>query len=115
MAREELAGPGKSRIEDISMAADLLRQLMWQLQCLEINNSRLALAIATTAGHELHEPLRELLEMVELLGMVDEPRLVEELSDQAIALIHRLAGELDHLAYAADVDYKKASPAGAIC
>jgi len=43
--------------------------------------------------------------------MVDELRLVEELSDKAIALIHRLAEELDHLAYAVDVDYKKASPA----
>jgi hypothetical protein len=110
MAGAELGTFGKNQIENIGIAADLLRRLMWQLQCLQINNSRLALVIAT-AGHELGEPLHALQEMVALLGAVNEPCIEEELSDKAVALIHRLAGELGPLAYAAEVDYKRASPA----
>jgi hypothetical protein len=56
MASAELGSLGKNQIENIGIAADLLRRLMWQLQCLQINNSRLALAIATAGGDRRKPP-----------------------------------------------------------
>jgi signal transduction histidine kinase len=109
MPSDELTTAPNPEVDYISIAADLLRQMMSELKCLETNNSRLTLAMAT-AGHDLRQRLHGLLRTVDLLTAADDATAAAELSIKAKALIHRLAGELEQLVFQAGRDHRRPAP-----
>jgi hypothetical protein len=104
MTRTQLSGPAQTRMNDICVAADLLRRMMLELHTLRGATTSPALAMAIDA-HELREQLHELFETVRVLMEEAEPRRAEELSYKALDLIKRLAEELEYLVCEAERDY----------
>jgi signal transduction histidine kinase len=109
MLSDEVASPPNAEIDYICIAADLLQRMMSELKCLETNNSRLTLAMAT-AGHDLRQRLHGLLRTVDLLTSTDDASVAAELNTKAKALIHRLAGELEQLVFEAGRDHRVPAP-----
>jgi signal transduction histidine kinase len=109
MPSDELTNAPNTEVDYICIAADLLGQMMSELKCLETNNSRLTLAMAT-AGHDLRQRLHGLLRTVDLLTAADDATAAAELSTKAKALIHRLAGELEQLVFQAGRDHRRPAP-----
>lgn len=96
-------------IHYICVASNLLQKMMSDLKCLEANNERLTLAMAS-AGHDLRQRLHTLLFIIDALNAADDPVQAAELTGRAKAVIYRLAGELEQLALQADHDYKHVMP-----
>lgn len=96
-------------INYICVASNLLQTMMSELKCLEANNERLTLAMAS-AGHDLRQRLHTLLFIIDALNAADDPVQAAELTGRAKAVIYRLAGELEQLALQADHDYKHVMP-----
>ena len=104
--------PGNAAATDIDyicVAADLLSEMMSELESLKATNRRSALAMAT-AGHDLRQNLHTLLGTVEQLNYTHDPVRSSELSRRAKALIQRLAAGLEELALLAEQDHRQASP-----
>jgi signal transduction histidine kinase len=109
MLSDELTSRPKAEIDYICIAADLLQRMMSELKCLETNNSRLTLAMAS-AGHDLRQRLHALLRTVDLLTSADDATVAADLNTKAKALIHRLAGELEQLVFHAGRDHRVPAP-----
>ena len=104
--------PGNAAATDIDyicVAADLLSEIMSELESLKATNRRCALAMAT-AGQELRQKLHALLRTVEQLNSTRHHARGSELSQRAKALIQRLAAGLEELALLAEQDHRQASP-----
>jgi cell division protein ZapA (FtsZ GTPase activity inhibitor) len=80
----------------IAIAADLLDQMIRELQCLERTYPTLQVAMAT-AAHELHEKLQALRILIEEIAVIDDPMRVAEHTSRAKSVISRLAWEVDRL------------------
>jgi hypothetical protein len=81
----------------IAVAADLLGQMIRQLQCLARTYPALRVAMAT-AAHELQEKLQTLHILVEEMAVNDDPMRVAERTSIAKSVISRLAWEVERLA-----------------
>jgi two-component system, sensor histidine kinase len=93
----------------ICIAADLLTEMISELQSLKLNSRRLTLAMAT-AGHDLRQRLHALFGTVELLASSQDSVRRAELCQRAKSLILRLATELEQLAVQAELDCGHAAP-----
>jgi signal transduction histidine kinase len=96
-------------IHYICIASNLLQKTMSELKCLDANNERLTLAMAST-GHDLRQRLHTLLCLVDALNATDDPVHSAELTVRVKALIYRLAADLEQLALQADHDYRHVMP-----
>jgi hypothetical protein len=86
-----------SEIGHICIAADLLRQIMMELQRVELNNAYSVPAIAA-ARQDMRGRLNLLLATIESLVAAENPTRVIELGRRAKQMIYRLAGEIDQWA-----------------
>jgi hypothetical protein len=86
-----------SQIVYICIAADLLRQMMMELQRAELNNARLEPAIAA-ARQDIRQRLDLLLAIIESLVAAENPTRATYLGRRAKLMICRLAGEIEQLA-----------------
>lgn len=90
-----------SEVVYICIAADLLRQMMTELQ--RTDDSRLAPDIAA-ARRNIHQRLNLLLESVESLMAEENRTRAADVGRRAKLTIYRLAGEIEQLAIQAQVD-----------
>jgi len=93
-----------TEIEHIEVAADLLRQMLLELNDLEVKNARVHFAMSNS-GHAIRQRLDMLSGMIELLKTNREPLRARELNRRARALIRQLADELEQLALNAEHDF----------
>lgn len=89
-----------SEVVYICIAADLLRQMMTELQ--RTDDSWLAPDIAA-ARRNIHERLDLLLESIECLVAEENPTRATDIGRRAKVTIYRLAGEIEQLAIQAQV------------
>jgi hypothetical protein len=104
-----LTTPQRSELHYIGLAAELAGGMIRELQCLEANNSRLALSMAT-AGALAQRRLLSLLSIIEWLRLTRDAEHAVDLIAHAKALLMRLAGELEQLAAEAGCDFKPSVP-----
>lgn len=90
-----------SEVVYICIAADLLRQMMTELQ--RTDHSRLTPDIAA-ARRNIRRRLDLLLESIESLVAEEDPARSADISRRAKLTIYRLAGEIEQLAIQAQVD-----------
>ena len=105
MLEESTNNADNTEIENISVAADLLRRMLVELQGLEVNNARLHFAMSNTV-HVIRQRLDMLSGITESLKADRAPLRARELSQRAKALIRQLAGELERLALEAEHDFE---------
>jgi hypothetical protein len=91
----------RAEIAYICIAADLLRQMMTELQ--RTDDSGLAPAIAA-ARHDIHQRLHLLLATIDSLVAEANPTRATDIGRRAKLMIYRLAGEIEQLAIQAHVD-----------
>jgi len=104
MLEESTNSPNDTEIENIQVAAALLRQMLLELQDLEVNNARMHFAMSNS-GQAIRQRLDMLSGIAELLKADREPLRACELNRRARALIRQLAGELEQLAQEAEHDF----------
>jgi ubiquinone biosynthesis protein COQ9 len=103
---EESTNPANNaEIENINVAADLLRRVLSELQILEVHNARLHFAMSDT-GHAIRQRLDMLSGITESLKAAQAPLRACELIQRAKTLIVQLSGELEQLALKADHDFE---------
>jgi hypothetical protein len=94
--------PADTEVAYICIAADLLGQMLVELQRAELSNSQLAPTIAA-ARVGIHQRLELLLQTTESLLAAENPTRETDLGRRAKLLIHRLASEMEQLAIQAQV------------
>ena len=104
-----LTSPQRSEVRYIGLAADLAGAMKGELKCLEANNSRLALSIATR-GALAQQRLLSLLRIIEWIRLTRDAEHAVDLIAHAKALLLRLAGELEQLAAVAGCDSNRSAP-----
>jgi hypothetical protein len=85
-----------SQIDNIDVAADILRRMFVELESHELDCARLHFAMCTS-GHAIRQRLDMLSGIAELLKSGEAPLRTRELSQRAKALIFQLAAELEQL------------------
>jgi hypothetical protein len=108
MLKESANDPDNGEIENIHVAADLLRRMLLELQGLEVNNARLHFAMSNT-GHAVRQRLDMLSGIAELLQESHAPACARELSQRAKKLIFQLTCELEQLALKAEHEFEWAT------
>jgi two-component system, sensor histidine kinase len=109
MHGKSLCTPPFTEVDYICVSADLLTKMTLELRSLQVHNRWLTLAMATT-GHDLRGRLQTLMGTVEVLSASRDPLRTGDLSRRARLLIHRLAQELEHLAYQAEKPPEHSAP-----
>lgn len=104
MLEESNDSANNSEVENIKVAADLLRRMLLELKGLGVNNARVHFAMSNS-GHAIRQRLDMLSGIIELLKATQEPLRARELGQRAQALIRQLAGELERLALEAEHDF----------
>lgn len=99
--RGEEVSSTRAEVVYLCIAADLLRQMMSELQ--RTDDSRLVPAIAA-ARHDIHRRLHLLLATVDSLVAEANPTRATNIGRRAKLMIYRLAGEIEQLAIQAQVD-----------
>jgi hypothetical protein len=104
---EELTGDTiDTQIDNIDVAADILRRMSVELQGLEVHCARLHFAMSTS-GHAIRQRLDMLSGIAELLKSGEAPLRTQELSQRATTrLILHLATELEQLSLESERDLK---------
>jgi hypothetical protein len=105
MLEESTSKAHNTEIENINVAADLVRRMLVELQSLEVNNARLHFAMSNT-GYAIRQRLDMLSGITELLKADQAPPRARELSQRAKTLIRQLSGELERLALDAEHDFE---------
>ncbi len=105
MLEESTHNADDTEIENISVAADLLRRMLLELQGLEVSNARLHFAMAS-GGHAIRQRLDTLSGITELLKLAQAPLHARQRSQRAKALIRQLAGDLERLALEAEHEFE---------
>jgi hypothetical protein len=105
MFKESADGGSDAEIGDISVAADLLRRMLLELQDLEVDNARLHFAMSNT-GHAIRQRLDMLSGIAELLKEPHATLHEPELCRRAKRLIAQLTGELEQLALEAEHEFE---------
>jgi hypothetical protein len=85
-----------TQIDNIALAADLLRRMFIEIQALEVDCSRLHFAMSSS-GAAIRQRLDMLSGIAETLKSGFAPLRTNELCQRARRLIVRLAGELEQL------------------
>ncbi len=85
-----------TQIDDIELAADILRRMLQELRGLEVNCARLHFAMSTS-GHTIRQQVDMLSGIAELLKSRQAPLRTRELHQRAKRLILQLATELEQL------------------
>jgi hypothetical protein len=86
---EELTNDAiNTQIDNIDVAADILRRMLVELQSLDIDCARLHFAMSNS-GHAVRQQLDMLSGIAELLKSGQAPLRTRELSQRAKTLIHR--------------------------
>lgn len=85
-----------TQIDNIEVAADILRRMLLELQGLEVNCARLHFAMSHS-GHAIRQQLDMLSGIAELLKSGQAPLRTRELHQRAKKLILHLATELEQL------------------
>jgi hypothetical protein len=85
-----------TQIDNMELAADILRNMLVELQGLEVSCARLHFAMAGR-GHAIRQRLDMLSGIAELLRSGQAPSRTRELSHRAKTLISHLAAELEQL------------------
>jgi signal transduction histidine kinase len=101
--------PPFTDVDYICISTNLLTKMMSELQSLRVHNQWLTLSLAT-AGHDLRGRLQTLIGTVELLSASRDALRTADLGRRAKSLIHRLAQELEHLAYQAEKPAVQTAP-----
>ena len=108
MHAQPISSPSFTEVDYVCVSTDLLTKMMSELQSSQVHNRWLTLALATT-GHDLRSRLQTLMGTVELLSASRDALRTADLSRRAKLLIHRLAQELEHLAYQAEKPAERAA------
>jgi hypothetical protein len=98
------------QIEDIDMAANLLRGMLTELHDLEFNCARLHFAMGNS-GPAIRQELDLLSGIAELLKSGQAPLRAQELGRRAKTLISHLASELEQLSLQTELDLRMDHPA----
>jgi hypothetical protein len=93
-------------VDYICVAADLLTEMLSELQSLERENRCLELAMAI-AGHDFQQRLVELCGIIDVLALSQDNERRAALCQRAKSLIFRLAVELEDLTLAAELDQRR--------
>jgi two-component system, sensor histidine kinase len=109
MHAQPISSPPFTEVDYVCVSTNLLTKIMSELQSLQIHNQWLTLASATT-GHDLRGRLQTLMGTVDLLSVSRDTLRIADLSRRAKLLIHRLAQELENLAYQAEQPAEHAAP-----
>ena len=105
MSEESINDAHFSEIDDIHVAADLLRRMLLELEDLEVGNSRLHFAISNKR-HAIRQRLDMLTGVAALLKESAAPPLgTLELRQRAKKLIGQVHVELEDLALRADHEF----------
>ena len=94
-----------TQIDNIEVAADILRRMLAELQGLEVNCARLHFAMSKS-GHAIRQELDMLSGVAELLKSGKAPLRTRELEQRAKRLIFRLATELEQLSLESEHDLR---------
>ena len=105
MFNESTDDGGDAEIGDISVAADLLRRMLLELQDLEVDNARLHFAMSNTR-HGIRRRLDMLSGIAELLKESHAPLHERELCRRAKKIITQLTGDLEELALEAEHEFE---------
>jgi hypothetical protein len=97
MLQESTNDAVDTEIDNIDVAADILRRMLAELQGLEVNCARLHFALCNS-GHAIRQQLDMLSGIAELLKSRQAPQRSRELGQRAKTLIFHLASELEELA-----------------
>jgi hypothetical protein len=92
----------------ISMAGDLLRQMIAELRCLQADNSSFSSAMSINI-HGLSQRLDALEITTELLASAPAADTMRTLTKHAKLLIVRMVAELDHLICQAQIHHSQDS------
>jgi hypothetical protein len=103
---EELTNePIDSQIDDIDVAADILRRMLLELQDLEVSCARLHFAMSNS-GHAIRQQIDMLSGIADLLKSGQAPLRTRELGQRAKTLISHLAAELEQLSLQTEQDLR---------
>ena len=94
-----------TEIDNIDVAADILRRMLVELQGLAANCARLHFAMSNS-GHSIRQQLDLLSGISELLKSGQAPLRTRELGQRAKRLIFQLAAELEQLSLQTDHDLR---------
>ena len=94
-----------TQIDNIDVAADILRRMLVELQGLEVQCARLHFAMCNS-GHAIRQRLDMLSGIAELLKSGEAPLRTRELGQRANRLISHLAAELEQLSLQTEHDLR---------
>src|ERR1700677_5185818 len=94
-----------TQIDNIDLAADILRRMLVELQGLEVNCARLHFAMSNS-GHAIRQQLDMLSGIAELLKSGEAPLRTRELGQRAKRLIFHLATKLEQLSLQTEHDLR---------
>jgi hypothetical protein len=94
-----------TEIDNIDVAADILRRMLGELQGLEATSPRLHFAMSNS-GHSIRQQLDMLSGISELLKSGQAPQRTRELGQRGKRLIFQLAAELEELSLQTDHDLR---------
>jgi hypothetical protein len=94
-----------AQIDNIHVAADILRRMLVELQSLEVGCARLHFAMSNR-GHTIRQQLDMLSGIADLLKSGQAPRRTRELCHRAKTLIFHLADELERLSLQTEHDLR---------
>ncbi|MGD0505944.1 MAG: hypothetical protein ABSD02_24795 [Steroidobacteraceae bacterium] len=97
MLEESTNSAHNPEIENIQIAADLLRRMLLELKGLGANYPRVHFAMSNSE-HAIRRRLDMLSGIIGLLTAAQDPFRARELGERARALIRQIAGELEQLA-----------------
>jgi hypothetical protein len=105
MLQEVTNDTTNTQIDNIEVAADILRRMLLELQGLEVHCARLHFAMSNS-GHAIRQQLDMLSGIAELLRSGEAPLRTRELYQRANRLIFRLATELEQLSLQTERDLR---------
>jgi hypothetical protein len=101
MGSENVGTAPRRESAHIAIAADLLDQMIRELQSLERTYPTLQVAMAT-AARELHETLQALHILIQEIAVIDDPMRLAKHTSSAKSVISQLAWEVERLAIHVD-------------
>ena len=105
MPEEITSDTVNTEIDNIGVAADILRRMLVELQGLEVNCARLHFAMSN-CGHTIRRELDMLSGIAGLLRSGQAPLRTQELAQRAKRLIFHLAAELEQLSLQTEHDLR---------
>ena len=105
MLQELTSDTFNHQIDNIEVAADILRRMLVELQGLQVHCTRLHFAMSSKE-HDIRQQLDMLSGIAELLKSGEAPLRARELGERANRLILHLATELEQLSLQTEYDLR---------